>query len=71
MGAPRLDEPTFLWLLLLDGVVAVGVAGNGFTVAEDRALSVLELVIELKRELGSFLVMVTGSRAGAAAQSLD
>jgi hypothetical protein len=43
---------------------AVGVDGSGFegfTVAVDRALSVLELVIELKRELGSFLVMVKGS----------
>jgi hypothetical protein len=39
-------------------------------VAEDRALSVLELVIELKRELGSFLVMVTGRRAGSAAREL-
>jgi hypothetical protein len=38
----------------------VGMDGNGFTVAVERALSVLELVTELKRELGSFLVMVTG-----------
>ena len=61
IGPPRLEEPTFLLLLppLGDGVVAMGVAGNGFTVAEDRALSVLELVTELKREIGSFLVMVT------------
>jgi hypothetical protein len=69
IGVPRLEEATFL-LLLLDEVVAVGVEGNGFTVAVDRALSVLELVIELKRELGSFLVMVTGRRAGSAAREL-
>ena len=61
IGPPRLEEPTFLLLLpaLGDGAVATGVAGNGFTVAVDRALSVLELVTELKRELDSFLVMVT------------
>jgi hypothetical protein len=68
IGAPRLEEPTFLLLLLglelVDGVVAVGVEGNGFAVALDRALSVLELVIELKRELGSFLAMVTVTVTG-------
>lgn len=45
---------------------AVGVAGEGlaFTVLLDRALSVLELVIELNREVGSFLVIVTTKRPG-------
>ena len=45
---------------------AVGVAGDGlaFTVPLDRALSVLELVIELNREVGSFLVIVTSKRPG-------
>lgn len=38
--------------------VDVGVAGSGFAVADDRALSVLELFVELKREVASFLVMV-------------
>ena len=36
-----------------------GVEGSAFTVASDRALSVLELVRELNREVGSFLVIVT------------
>lgn len=42
-----------------------GVDGNGFTVTLERALSVDELVIELKRdEAASFLPIVTnGSRA--------
>lgn len=40
-----------------------GVEGNGLRVAVERALSVLELVIELKREFGSFLVIVTGRSA--------
>jgi hypothetical protein len=57
--------PTFLLSLLADGAVATGVEGNGFTVAVDRALSVLELVTELKRELGSFLVMVAVTFTGA------
>lgn len=39
----------------------MGSDGSGFTVAVELALSVLELVIELKRALGSFLVMITAS----------
>lgn len=46
-------------MLVLEVVEAVGVEGRGFTVMLERALSVLELVIELKREAGSFLVIVT------------
>jgi len=38
---------------------AAGVDGSGFIVAVDRALSVEELVIELKREFVSCLVIVT------------
>lgn len=70
IGVPRLEEAAFLLLLLVDGVVAGGVAGKGFTVAVDLALSVLELVVELKRELDSFLVMVTRRRAGSAGHGL-
>jgi hypothetical protein len=43
----------------LEADEVAGVDGRGLTVATDRALSVLELVIELKREVASFLVMVT------------
>lgn len=68
IGAARL-EPKPRWpllLLLLNGVVGLrGVAGNGLMVAEDRALSVLELVTELKRELGSFLVMIHRAQGSA------
>lgn len=46
-------------------VTEFGVDGNGFTVTLERALSVDELVMELKRdEAASFLPIVTnGSRA--------
>lgn len=67
IGASRLEEPTFLLVVLLpdrlDGAaVGAGVEGNGFKVALDRALSVLELVTELTREVGSRRVMVTSLR---------
>lgn len=42
-------------------VAELGVDGSGFTVILERALSVLEPVMELKREPASFLVIVTGS----------
>ncbi len=48
-----------LLLLLLAMLATVGVEGSGFTVMLDRALSVLEPVMELKREPASFLVIVT------------
>jgi hypothetical protein len=41
-----------------------GVEGNGFTVILERALSVLEPVMELKREAASFLVIVTSGGRG-------
>lgn len=66
------------WLLLLlpacccgggDGgrvvelpTLLVGVKGSGFVVMLDRALLMLEPVMELKREPPSFLVIVTGGR---------
>lgn len=59
-GTARLGEGETFLLLALS--VGVGMDGNGFTVAVDFALSVLELVIELKREL-SFLVIITPSNA--------
>ena len=43
----------------LEAGPAVGVEGKGFTVMLERALSVLEPVIELKREAASFLPIVT------------
>lgn len=49
--------PLLLPLLL---VGEIGVAGNGFAVPVERELgSVLELLAELKREVASFLAMVT------------
>lgn len=39
--------------------LAIGVDGNGLTVAVECALSVEELVMELKRDRASFLVIVT------------
>jgi hypothetical protein len=53
-----LASPKRLMLLATLLAAEVGVAGSGFTVAEERALSVLELFVELKREVASFLVMV-------------
>lgn len=50
-----------LWGLRIAEEAEVGVEGSGFTVMLERALSVLEPVIELKREIGSCLVIVTGS----------
>lgn len=68
-GAPRRDpcEPNREALLdapplLFDSVEAVGVEGSGLTVMLDRALSVLEPVMELKRELSSTRGIVTKQR---------
>ena len=60
-GAARLE------LIECDGLdlessLAIGVDGKGFTVAVDRPLSVEVLVIELKREPASFLVIVTAGQ---------
>ena len=44
------------------GGAAMGVEGSGLTVMLDRALSVLEPVMELKREPVSFLPIVTTAR---------
>lgn len=46
----------------------VGVEGRGFTVILERALSVLEPVMELKREPASFLPIVT-NRSGVEQRS--
>jgi hypothetical protein len=50
-------------LLLVD--MPEGVFGNGFTVAVERPLSVLELVSELKRDAASLRVILTGCGAPA------
>lgn len=47
---------------MLGSAGAVGVLGSGFAVVLDRALSVLEPVMELKRELSSGRGIVTKQR---------
>jgi len=52
-------------------VADVGVEGRGFTVMLERALSVLEPVIVLKREPASFRVIVTSATERAGAERRD
>lgn len=64
-GAPGLREASessllILVLLLVSRLLLEdGVAGKGFTVAADRALSVEELATEPIREAASFLAIIT------------
>jgi len=57
-------------LLPLDGLEALGIEGKGFEGFTVAVLSVLELVTELKRELGSFLVIVHRAQGSATASLL-
>jgi hypothetical protein len=52
--------------LVVETLALVGVLGNGFTVAVERPLSVLELVSELKRDAASLRVILAGRRAPVA-----
>ncbi len=61
LGARDLKALLFPVLPLAADVEDLGMDGSGFTVTLERAESVLELVMELKREAGSFLVIVTGA----------
>lgn len=65
-GAGLREPVDAVRMALGPGAAPAGVEGSGLTVMLDRALSVLEPVMELKREPASFLPIVTSNGGQAA-----